>query len=75
MDVRIGVTDHPREIGVKLADDADRAAIKSQIEAALTGGTETLWLTDEKGGEVGISAAKIAFVEISPESGSPIGFG
>lgn len=75
MDVRIGVTDHPREIGVKLADDADRAAVKAQVEAALAGSAETLWLTDDKGGEVGISSARIAFVEIGPEGGSPIGFG
>ena len=75
MDVRIGVTDHPREISVKLADDADRAEVRSRIEAALAGSADTLWLTDDKGGEVGISAAKIAFVEIGPEGGSPIGFG
>ena len=75
MDVRIGVTDHPREIGVKLADDTDRAAVKAQIEAALAGSSETLWLTDEKGGEVGIPSARIAFVELGPEGESPIGFG
>lgn len=75
MDVRIGVTDHPREIGVKLPDDADRAVVKREVEAALDGSAPTLWLTDDKGGEVGIPAAKIAFVEIGPEGGSPIGFG
>lgn len=75
MDVRIGVTDHPREISVKLDGDADRAAVKAEIQAALAGSTDTLWLTDEKGGEVGVPSARIAFVEISPEGGSPIGFG
>ena len=75
MDVRIGVTDHPREIGVKLADDADRAEVKAQVEAALAGSSDTLWLTDEKGGEIGVASARIAFVEIGPEGGSPIGFG
>ncbi|MDG2027083.1 MAG: DUF3107 domain-containing protein [Acidimicrobiales bacterium] len=75
MDVRIGVTDHPREIAVKLAGDTDRAAVKAQIEAALAGSADTLWLTDEKGGEVGIPSARIAFAEIGPEGGSPIGFG
>lgn len=75
MDVRIGVTDHPREIGVKLPGDADRAAIKAEIEAALNGESATLWLTDDKGGEVAIPTAKIAFVEIGPESSGPIGFG
>lgn len=75
MDVRIGVTDHPREIGVKLPDDTDRAKVKGEVEAALDGSAATLWLTDDKGREVGIPAAKIAFVEIGPEGGSPIGFG
>ncbi|MEQ8841188.1 MAG: DUF3107 domain-containing protein [Acidimicrobiales bacterium] len=75
MDVRIGVTDHPREIGVRLPDDADRAAVRAEIESALSGSSSTLWLTDEKGGEVGIPSAKLAFVEIGPEGGSPIGFG
>ncbi len=75
MDVRIGVTDHPREIGVRLPDDADREAVKAEIEAAMSGSSPTLWLTDEKGGEVGIPSGKLAFVEIGPEGGSPIGFG
>ena len=75
MDVRIGVTDHPREIGVKLADDTDRDALKARIESALTGSSDALWLTDDKGGEVVVPAGKIAFVEIGPEGGSPIGFG
>jgi hypothetical protein len=75
VDVRIGVTDHPREIGVKLPGDADRAAVKAEVEAALTGASTTLWLTDEKGGEVGIPASKIAFVELGPENAGPIGFG
>lgn len=75
MDVRIGVTDHPREIGVTMPDDADRDAVKASVDAALAGTSSILWLTDAKGGEVAIPSAKIAFVEIGPESGSPIGFG
>lgn len=75
MDVRIGVTDHPREIALKLSDDTDRATLKAQIDAAMAGTTATLWLTDEKGGEVVIPAAKIAFAEIGPERSTTIGFG
>jgi hypothetical protein len=75
VDVRIGVTDHPREIGVRLPDDADRDAVKADIEAALSGSSATLWLTDQKGGEVAIPSDKLAFVEIGPEGASPIGFG
>ncbi len=75
MDVRIGVTDHPREIAIQLPDDVDRSAVKANIDAALTGAATTLWLTDEKGREVGVAAAKIAFVELGPDGANPIGFG
>ena len=75
MDVRIGVTDHPREITIQLPDDADRDAVRESIDAALTGEAATLWLTDDKGREVGIAAAKIAFVELGPDGATPIGFG
>ncbi len=76
MDIRIGVIDNPREITMQLADDADRAALKTDIDAALAGDSTTLWLTDDKGREIAVAAAKIAFVEIGPEgSNKPIGFG
>jgi hypothetical protein len=76
VDVRIGVTQAPREINIELADDVDRAAIKSQVEAALTGAVEVLWLTDRKGRDIGVPSAKIAYVEIgTPDSERRIGFG
>lgn len=75
MDIRIGVTDHPREISVTLAGDADREALKAEVDAALAGASATLWLTDNRGREVGISADRIAFIEIGPDGSSPIGFG
>jgi hypothetical protein len=75
VDIRIGVTDNPRDIVLVLADDADRDAVKAAIEAALVGESASLWLTDDKGREVGVVAAKIAFVEIAPGDTSPIGFG
>lgn len=75
MDVRIGMIQTPKELEVHLADDADSAAVKEQIDAAISAGG-TLWLTDRKGRQVGVSAAKLAYVEIgSPEDGRRIGFG
>jgi hypothetical protein len=69
VDVRIGMTQTPK------ADDADPAAIKQQVDAALDGGA-TLWLTDRKGRQVGVPAAKLAYVEIgSPDDERRIGFG
>ena len=76
MDVRIGVTQVSREISIEMADTSDREAIKSQADAALSGAVDVLWLTDRKGREIGIAAAKIAYVEVgTAESERRIGFG
>ena len=75
MDVRIGLTQTPKELEVQLGDDADAAALRAQVDAALAAGS-TLWLTDRKGRQVGVPAPKLAYVEIgSPEDGRRIGFG
>lgn len=75
MDIRIGVTDNPREIALVLGDDVDRADLKAQISAALAGEVGSLWLTDAKGKEVAIAAARLAYVELAGEESNPIGFG
>jgi len=75
VDVRIGVTQAPREITVEIPDD-EREQVKKAIEAALSGATDTLWLNDKRGKLTGIPAAKIAYVEIgSPDGDRRIGFG
>ncbi|MGB3410373.1 MAG: DUF3107 domain-containing protein [Microthrixaceae bacterium] len=75
MDVRIGVTYSPREIELQLADDADRDAIKAQVEAVMGDDDKVLWLTDRKGREVGVPSARISFVEIGSAAESrAIGF-
>ncbi|MGH9124921.1 MAG: DUF3107 domain-containing protein [Acidimicrobiales bacterium] len=76
MEVRIGVTQSPREIEVDLGDDADAAAVAKQVEDAVNGDVSILWLTDRKGRRVGVSAAKLAYVEIgSPADERRVGFG
>ncbi len=76
MDVRIGVTQVAREINIEMSDTADRDALKAQAEAALSGAVDVLWLTDKKGKEFGVTAAKIAYIEIgTAESERRIGFG
>ena len=74
MDIRIGVADHPRELTVELPEDADRDSIKASIDAALSGESPVLWLTDVKGREVGIPSGRLAWVELGPGSSYPIGF-
>jgi hypothetical protein len=75
VDVRIGLTQTPKELEAQLGDDADADALRTQVDAALADGS-TLWLTDRKGRQVGVPAQKLAYVEIgSPEDGRRIGFG
>ena len=75
MDVRIGVTQAPRELTIELADDLDREELKTKVEAALSGAVDVLWLTDRRNRDVGVSAAKIAYIEIgSPDGERKIGF-
>ena len=76
MDVRIGVTQAPREINVELAEDADRDELKSRIEAALAGATDVLWIVDKRGKDVAVPSGKIAYVELGSADGDrKIGFG
>ena len=75
VDVRIGVTQAPREINVEV-DDAERAAVEKSVEAALSGTADILWLTDKRGRRVAVPAEKIAYVEIGTADGDRrIGFG
>lgn len=76
MDVRIGVTQAPRELNLELADDVDRKELKGKVEAALSGAVDTLWITDKKGRELGVASAKIAYIELGTAEGERrIGFG
>jgi hypothetical protein len=76
VEVRIGVTQSPREIEVELGDDADADRLAMQLEEALTSDGGIFWLTDRKGRRIGVPAAKVAYVEIgSPTEERRVGFG
>jgi hypothetical protein len=76
MIVRIGVSDTPKEIEVDMADDTDGAGVRSDIESAVGAGAGMLWLTDRHGRQVGVPAARIAYVDLgTSDSGPRIGFG
>ncbi|HUR77797.1 MAG TPA: DUF3107 domain-containing protein [Acidimicrobiales bacterium] len=64
MDVRIGVIYTGKELEVELPDDTDREALSKTIDAAVSGTTPVLWLTDRKGKTVGVPAERIAYVEL-----------
>jgi len=77
VDIRIGITQAPREIAIEVEDDnKTRDALKANVEKALKGEITTLWITDKKGRDIAVPAAKIAYVEIGTgDDGKRIGFG
>ncbi len=76
MELRIGITRSPREVLVDLPEDADRDAVKAEVESALNGKIDVLWMTDAKGGEVAIPSNQIAYIELTPPTTVPsVGFG
>jgi len=76
VDVRIGVQHTVKEIDVELADDADRNKIRKAIDAALADESQTLWLTDRHGRDIGVPSAKIAYIELSgADTARRVGFG
>jgi hypothetical protein len=77
VDIRIGITQAPREIAIEVEDNAKaREALKKSVDAALKGESTTLWITDKKGKDIAIPSAKIAYVEIgSTDAERRIGFG
>lgn len=75
MDVRIGVTQSPKELEVLLAEDTDPDAVRAHVDKAITNGG-ILWLTDRRGRQIGVPVEKLGYVEIgSPDGGRRIGFG
>lgn len=76
MDVRIGIVQSMKELDVELPADADRDQVLAQIEEALGDEGRILWLTDRKGRQVGVPAAKIAYIELdAPVGDRRVGFG
>jgi hypothetical protein len=73
VEVRIGVTQTPREIEIELGD-GDRDQLVKDIEKAMGDDDGVLWLTDRRGRTVGIPSAKVAYIEISPTEDRRVGF-
>lgn len=73
MEVRIGVTQTPREIEIEVSD-TDRDKVVKDIETALADDAGVLWLTDRRGRTVGVPSAKVAYIEISPTEDRRVGF-
>lgn len=75
VDVRIGVTQAPRELTIEVTEEG-REELIPQVEAALSGATDVLWITDKRGRRIAVPSAKIAYVELgAPDGDRRIGFG
>lgn len=73
MEVKIGVTDSPRELIFNSAETP--AEVEKSITDALSKDVGVLALTDEKGRRFLVQAAKIAYVEIGAADVRRVGFG
>ena len=73
VEVKIGITDSPRELVFSSAQTPDE--VEEAVGTALQKGSGLLGLTDERGRRFLIHAAKIAYVEIGVADSRRVGFG
>ncbi|MBJ8347265.1 DUF3107 domain-containing protein [Antrihabitans sp. YC2-6] len=72
MEVKIGISDSPRELVVNSAQTP--AEVEALITEGLSGDGGVISLTDEKGRKFLVQSAKVAYVEIGPSIGGRVGF-
>lgn len=76
MDLRIGIAQTSQVIDIELDEETDRAALKKQIDDALSDDDKVLWIVDRKGKETAVPSGQISFVELSSvDPDRRIGFG
>ncbi len=73
MEVKIGVTDSPRELVFNSTQTPDE--LEKQVTAALAKGSELLSFTDAKGRRFLVQATRIAYIEIGAADSGRVGFG
>jgi hypothetical protein len=72
VDIRIGITNSPREITFESAQTA--ADVEAVVAAGLEEGVRFIKLTDNKGKVFIVPSASFAYMEIGSESGRRVGF-
>ncbi|OII12187.1 DUF3107 domain-containing protein [Curtobacterium sp. MCBA15_008] len=72
MDIKIGITNSPREIAFETAQTADE--IEKAVSEALASKSTHLSLQDEKGRRFIVPVASLAYVEVGAEESRRIGF-
>lgn len=73
MEVKIGVTDSPRELVFNSAQTPSE--VEKLVTDGLSADSAVLGLTDEKGRRFLVQAKRIAYVEIGAADGRRVGFG
>ena len=73
VEVKIGLTDSPRELTIATSLTSDKAY--ATVEAALGGKEQLLALTDEKGARYLVPVTKIAYIEVGAAENRRVGFG
>ncbi|SIS05412.1 DUF3107 domain-containing protein [Williamsia sterculiae] len=73
IDVKVGITDTPRELVVHTDLSSDDAQAK--VEEALSGKSPLLNLVDDKGVRFLVPVTKIAYVEVGTPESRRVGFG
>lgn len=74
MEVKIGVSDSPRELVFNSSETPEQ--VEHHIKTALAGdGSEVLSLVDDKGRRFLVQTARIAYVEIGAADSRRVGFG
>ena len=72
MDIRIGITNSPRELNFET--DQSSAEIEKIIATALESGAKTIRLVDDKNRVYLVAADTFAYIELGSESSRRVGF-
>jgi hypothetical protein len=72
VEVKIGISDSPRELVVNSGQTPDE--VEATVTEALAGSNGVIALTDEKGRKFLIQSAKVAYVEIGTPAPGKVGF-
>ncbi|WP_040781779.1 DUF3107 domain-containing protein [Nocardia pneumoniae] len=72
MEVKIGISDSPRELVINSAQTQEE--VEALVSGALGGDGGVLSLADEKGRKFLIQASKVAYVEIGSPASGRVGF-
>lgn len=75
MEIRIGVTQSPKEIEIDMGDEVDGDSLVEEIKTAMIDESKIMWFTDRRGRRVGVPTGKLAYVEVGATSGDrKVGF-